>query len=149
MVPPGVIFGTRAVWNLPRSCEKILPKFQACIIHWRLLGMLVPLRPLYHTSQTSTWPALMATWVCCIPAVMAQPNDLACAAADPLAVHGELVPSSGNTRWTWWQRCPPEVYNTFPQCHWLLKMKSVDTCQCDHRWYHSYQEECIIPCWIT
>ena len=47
-----VIFGTRAIWDLPWPCGKILPKSHVCIIHWRLLGMLVPLRPLYQISQT-------------------------------------------------------------------------------------------------
>ena len=48
-----VIFAPRTVWDLPWPCGKILPKSQVCIIHWRLLGMLVPLRPLYHISQVS------------------------------------------------------------------------------------------------
>ena len=54
---------------------------------------------------------------------------------------GELVPSSGNTRRTWWQRYPSGVYAKFPQYHWLSEMESVDTCWCDHRWYCNYQEE--------
>ena len=52
----------------------------------------------------------------------------------------ELIPSSGNTRWTRWQRCPHGIYTKFLQYHWLPKMEPVDTCWCDHRWYYSYQE---------
>ena len=61
-----------------------------------------------------------------------------------LRVHRELVLSSGNTRWTWWQRCLPEVYTKFPWYHWPPEMEPIDTFWCDHRWYHSYQEECAI-----
>ena len=54
---------------------------------------------------------------------------------------GELIPSSGNMRLTWWQRYPPGIHIKFLQYHWPPEMEPVDTCQCDHRWYCSYQEE--------
>ena len=63
-----------------------------------------------------------------------------------LRVHGELIPSSGNTRWTRQQRYPPGIHPEFPQYHWPLEMEPKDTCWCDHRWYCSYEEECkILP----
>ena len=61
-----------------------------------------------------------------------------------LRVHRKLVLSSGNTRRTLWQRCLPGVHPEFPQYHCLPEMESKDTCQCDHRWCCSYQEECKI-----
>ena len=36
---------------------------------------------------------------------------------------------------------PPGVYTKFPWYHWPPEMEPVDTWQCDHRWYCSYQEE--------
>ena len=44
-----------------------------------------------------------------------------------LRVHGELVPSSGNTRRTRWQRSLPGVYPEFPQYHRSPEMEPMDT----------------------
>ena len=46
-------------------------------------------------------------------------------------VHGELVPSSGHTRWMRWLRCPPAAYTKFPWYHWPPEMEPVGTCWCD------------------
>ena len=182
--PLVLIFGNRAVWDLPWPFGKLLSKSQVCIIHWRLLGVLVPLRPLYHISQTLnfTWiacqlsvfvsllhpcshgPAKWVCWCCSWPLAALKTALKLLMLNQPVTnittptfeqttsdqydgvqtlswVHGELVPSSGNIRWAWWQRCPPGVYTKSPQYHSPPEMEPVDTCHCDHRWNCSYQEE--------
>ena len=182
--PLVVMFGTRAVWDLPWPCGKILPKSQVCIIYWRPLGMLLLLTPLYHIPQTpsltcidghlsmflpllypsSHGPAKWTCWCCNWPPCSSNSNPQVTTAKStsnhltnkhlwmdyiwPIWwvqtiswIHGELVLSSGNTRWTSSQRCLSGVYTKYPQYQWPLEMEPVEPCQCNHRWYCSYQEK--------
>ena len=41
-----------------------------------------------------------------------------------------------------WKRYPPGVYMKCPHYHWPPEVEPIDTCQCDHRWYCSYQKQC-------
>ena len=159
-----LIFGTRAVWSPPWPCGKFLSKSQVGIIHWRLLSVFVPF--LYPCSHGPVkWACWCCSWPPCSSNNSPQVTDAKSTShqfkntylwmdyiwpiwlVQTLSwVHGDLVPSSGNTRWTQWHRCLSGVYTKFPQYHWMPEIEPVDTCQCDHRRYCSYQEECkILP----
>ena len=55
---PSGDFGNRAVRDLSWPCGRHLSKSQVCILHWRLLGVLVSFRSLYHISQTPNWTCI-------------------------------------------------------------------------------------------
>ena len=110
--PQWWIFGTRAVLDLPWPCGKILPTSQVCIIYWRLLGMLIPLRSLYHISQT---PNL----TCTDSHLSAAPFSYAC--------------SHGPAKWTyWWCSWLPYSSNSSPQV--AAANQPALTLQTTHLW---------------